>query len=280
VTDKAAALTYYALLSLFPALLFGVSLLGVFGAQSLIPDTIDYLRKAGVPNDTVKPITDFMQSAIDNRDTATVALVLGLATALWGASGAFGAVGRALNVIFRVDEGRGFVRKKVTDLVSTLLILVLVLITFVLIFVGGGLAEDILGVLGLGDSAAAVWTVLRWPAAMAVTMAIYAYVYYAAPNVEVRTFRYITPGAVTGVVVWIVASAGFFFYVSNFGKYDATYGAFAGAVVLLLWLWLSNIALLFGAEVNAAADLRRSPDLPEGYDGPILPEKVPAKSAG
>jgi membrane protein len=115
---------------------------------------------------------------------------------------------------------------------------------------------------------------------MAVTMAIYAYVYYAAPNVEVRTFRYITPGAVAGVVVWLVASAGFFFYVSNFGKYDATYGAFAGAVVLLLWLWLSNIAVLFGAEVNAAADLRRSPDLPEGYDGPMLPEKVPAKSAG
>lgn len=252
----------------------------MFGAQSLIPDTIDYLRKAGVPGETVKPIADFMASAIDNRDTATVALVLGLATALWGASGAFGAVGRALNVIFRVDEGRGFVRKKVTDLLSTLLILVLVLITFVLIFVGGGLAEDILGVLGLGDTAAAVWTVLRWPAAMAVTMAIYAYVYYAAPNVEVRTFRYITPGAVAGVVVWLVASAGFFFYVSNFGKYDATYGAFAGAVVLLLWLWLSNIAVLFGAEVNAAADLRRSPDLPEGYDGPMLPEKVPAKSAG
>jgi membrane protein len=163
--------------------------------------------------------------------------------------------------------------------VSTLLILALVCVTFVLVFVGGGLAEDILGVFGLGGTAATLWTILRWPAAMAVTMLIYAYVYYAAPNVEVRSFRYITPGAVVGVVLWILASAAFFFYVSNFGKYSATYGAFAGAVVLLMWLWISNIALLFGAEVNVVSDLRRSPALPRDYDGPVLPEKVPAESA-
>ena len=262
-------------MSLFPALLLGVSLLGVFGQESLIPKTVDYLREAGAPADTVKPISDFMASAIENQQTALVALIIGSATALWGASGAFGAVGRALNIIMRVGEGRGFVRKKLTDIGSTLLLLVLTLITFVLIFLGGGLASDVLGLIGLGDTAASIWNVLRWPTAMAVTMVIYAYVYYAAPNVEVRSFRWITPGAVTGVVVWILASAAFFFYVSNFGSYNKTYGAFAGAVVLLLWLWLSNLALLFGAEVNAAADLRRSPTLPDGYDGPLLPEKVP-----
>jgi membrane protein len=262
-------------MSLFPALLLGVSLLGVFGQESLIPKTVDYLREAGAPEDTVKPISDFMASAIENQQTALVALVIGSAAALWGASGAFGAVGRALNIIMRVGEGRGFVRKKLTDIGSTLLLLVLTLITFVLIFLGGGLASDVLGLIGLGDTAASIWNVLRWPTAMAVTMVIYAYVYYAAPNVEVRSFRWITPGAVTGVLVWILASAAFFFYVSNFGSYNKTYGTFAGAVVLLLWLWLSNLALLFGAEVNAAADLRRSPTLPDGYDGPLLPEKVP-----
>ena len=278
MTDKAAGLTYYALMSMFPALLLAISLLGVFGQQSVITDTVDYLQKAGVPDSTVGPISDFMSSAIENQDTALVALIIGSATALWGASGAFGAVGRALNIIMRVGEGRGFVRKKATDLASTLLVLSLVLVTFILIFVGGGLAEDVLGIFGLGDTAAAVWNIARWPTAMAVAMAIYAYVYFAAPNVEVRTFRWVTPGAVAGVVLWILASAAFFFYVSNFGKYDATYGSFAGAVILLLWLWLSNLCLLFGAEVNAAADLRRSPTLPEGYDGPVLPEKVPEKS--
>lgn len=278
ITDKAAALTYYALLSLFPALLLAVSLLGVFGQQSLIGDTVEYLRSAGMPDDTVRPISQFMESAIESRGTAVVALVLGTGTALWGASGAFGAVGRALNVVFRVREGRGFVRKKVTDLSSTVLILALVLVTMVLLFVGGGLAEDIVGSIGLGSTAATLWSILRWPAAMAVTMLIYAYVYYAAPNVEVRSFRFITPGAVTGVLLWLAASALFFLYVSNFGKYEATYGAFAGAVMLVLWLWISNLALLFGAEVNAVADLRRSPGLPEGYDGPVLPEKVPAEA--
>ena len=117
---------------------------------------------------------------------------------------------------------------------------------------------------------------LRWPAAVVVAMLIYAIVYYAAPNVEVPRFQFLTPGAVIGVVAWIVASGGFFFYVSNFSSYSATYGAFAGAVILLVWLWLTNVVLLLGAELNAVIDLRRSPELGSRYDGPPLPEKVPA----
>jgi membrane protein len=148
----------------------------------------------------------------------------------------------------------------------------------VLIFLGGGLASDVLDKIGLGETAATVWLFLRWPAALCVTMLIYAIVYYASPNVEVRHFRWITPGAVVGVLLWIFASALFFVYVSNFSSYSATYGAFAGAVILLVWLWVTNVALLFGAELNAVVDLRRAKYLPESYDGPVLPAKEPAEA--
>jgi membrane protein len=202
--------------------------------------------------------------------------VIGLATALYGASGAFGAVGRALNHIWRVEEGRGFVKHKLQDLVWTLVVVALVLVTFVLIFLGGSLAGDVLGLIGLGDTAASVWRVARWPGALLVAMMIYAVVYYAAPNVEIRHWRFITPGAVFGVIAWILASALFFVYVSRFSSYGATYGAFATMVILLVWMWLTNVVLLFGAELNYVVDLRRSPELPLDYDGPLLPAKDPA----
>jgi membrane protein len=277
--DHAAALTYYSLLSLFPALLLAVAILGVFGQQSLISDTADYLKTAGAPEDTVNAVTSALDSAQSERSTAITALVLGLVLSLNGASGAFGAVGRALNRVWRVEEGRGFVRRKANDLLWTLIVLALVLVTFVLVFLGGGLASDVLGWLGLGETAADVWRIARWPGALASAMLIYAVVYFAAPNVEVRRFRWITPGAVFGVLTWILASGLFFFYVSNFSSYSATYGAFAAAVILLVWLWLTNLVLLFGAELNAAIDVRRSPELPRGYTGPSLPEKEPAESS-
>jgi len=274
--DHAAALTYYSLLSLFPALLVAVALLGVFGQDSLISDTADYLKEAGAPRETIDAVTSALDSAQSQRSTAITALVLGLALSLNSASGAFGAVGRALNRAWRVDEGRGFVRRKVNDLLWTLVVVVLVLITFVLLFLGGGLASDVLGLFGLGETAADVWRFARWPAAILSAMLIYAVVYFAAPNVEVRRFQWITPGAVFGVLTSILASGLFFVYVSGFSSYSATYGAFAGVVILLVWLWLANVVLLFGAELNAAIDVRRSPGLPRGYDGPPLPAKEPA----
>jgi membrane protein len=276
MSDHAATLTYYSLMSLFPALLFAVAVLGVFGQESLIADTAEYLKEAGAPPDTVNAVTAALDSAQSQRSTAITALVLGLALSLNSASGAFGAAGRALNRAWRVDEGRGFVRRKANDLLWTLVVLVLVLITFVLVFLGGGLASDVLGLLGLGETAADVWRFARWPAALVSAMLVYAVVYFAAPNVEVRRFQWITPGAVFGVLMWIVASALFFLYVSSFSSYSATYGAFAAAVILLVWLWLTNVVLLFGAELNAAIDVRRSPDLPRSYEGPPLPAKEPA----
>lgn len=279
MSDHAAALTYYSLMSLFPALLFGVAVLGVFGQDSLIRDTADYLKDAGAPSDTVNAVTSALDSAQSQRSTALTALVLGLAISLNSASGAFAAVGRALNHAWRVDEGRGFVRRKLLDVMWTLVLILLVLVTFVLIFLGGGLASDVLGQLGLGETAADIWRFARWPAALMCAMLIYAIVYFAAPNVKVRRFQWITPGAVFGVVTWIVASALFFLYVSHFSSYSATYGAFAAVVILLVWLWLTNVVLLFGAELNAAIDVRRSPDLPRDYAGPPLPEKEPAESS-
>jgi membrane protein len=279
MTDDAAALTYYSLLSLFPALLFAVAVLGVFGQDQLIPDTADYLKTAGAPADTVNAVTSALESAQSQRSTAITALVIGLALSLNAASGAFGAVGRALNQVWRVDEGRGLVRRKANDLFWTLIVLVLVMITFVLLFLGGGLAADVLDWIGLGQTAADIWLIVRWPAALVFAMLVYAVVYYAAPNVEVRRFQWITPGAVFGVLATILASALFFVYVSNFSSYSATYGAFAAVVILLVWLWLTNVVLLFGAQLNAAIDVRRSPELPRGYEGPPLPAKEPAESA-
>jgi membrane protein len=279
VTDYAAALTYYSLLSLFPLLLFCTALLGVFGQEALISEAASYLKDAGAPASTIDAVTSALSSAQKQRGTAWVALVIGLVTTLYGASGAFGAAGRALNHIFRVDEGRGFVKKKATNLLWTLIVAALALITFVLVFLGGGLATDVLGKIGLtGHFASSTWHWARWPAAVLVAMTIYAIVYYAAPNVEVPRFRWITPGSVVGVLAWIVASYGFFVYVSNFSSYSATYGAFAGVIVLLIWLWLTNIIMLYGAELNAVIELRRSPSRGVNYEGPVLPEKEPAEA--
>jgi membrane protein len=273
--DRAAGLTYYSLMSLFPALLFAVAVLGFFGQQGLITDAADYLQDAGAPPDVVDAVTGALRSAQNKKGAAVGALVIGLAISLYGASGAFGATGRALNVIWRVEEGRGFVRKKVSDIGFTLLVLVLMLVTLVLVFLGGSLASDVFDAIGLGDEAATIWGIARWPAALCSMMLLYGVLYYAAPNVEPRRFQLFTPGAVFGVVLWILASAGFFFYVSNFSSYGATYGAFAGAVILLVWLWLSSFVMLLGAELNAVIELRRQPGFSPEYDGPPLPPKEP-----
>jgi membrane protein len=277
MSQRAAALTYFSLLSLFPALLVGVAVLGVFGQQGLVSDAADYLKTAGAPSATVDAVTSALKSAQSQRGTAVTALVIGLLTALYGASGAFGAVGSALNQVWRVEEGRGFVKHKLHNLLWTVVLLVLALITTVLLFLGGGIADDALGKIGLGHTAATIWQIARWPAALLSAQLIYAIVYYAAPNVEIRRWQYITPGAVFGVLAWILASLAFFLYVSKFSSYSATYGAFAAVVILLVWLYLTSSILLFGAELNTVIDQRRARHLPPDYDGPVLPPKDPAE---
>jgi membrane protein len=256
--DRAGTLTYFAMMSLFPGLLLGVTLLGIFGHRSLVTEASDYLLKNGADPDTAAVVRKALQKIVDASGGALgAALVLSIALALNGASGAFAAAGRALNVVYGVEEDRGLVRRKLTDLGCTLTVVVLLLVVLVAVFLGGQIAADVLGTIGLGSSAATVWSVARWPVAVLATMVAYALVYTFAPNVTPRRLSWITPGAAFGVVLWLVLSIGFAVYVRNFSSYGAAYGAFGAAIVLLLWLYLSANAFLFGAEVNAEYERAR-----------------------
>lgn len=256
-THHAAALTFYALMSLFPTLLLGVSLLGLIGEYPGTYDSIvSYLREV-VPATTLAPIDDAVRAALRSKGTAALALVGSVLTVLYGATGYLEATRRALNVVFEAESGRSFLRRKLTDVASTVVLFALVLATLVLIFVGGDAARDI-----AGPTAASVWRIARWPAALASAMLVFSFVYYVTPDVKQRSFRWITPGAAAGVVAWIAISAAFSEYLGHFGSINVTYGSFAAAIILLLWLWLTNVALLFGAEVNA--EIERQKELSEG----------------
>ena len=252
MTDVAAALTYYAMMSLFPAIVLGTSLFSLIGDEQTVSNAVDYFARQGADQstqDAIKTVMDKIVSA--SGGAVSFALVISVLIALNGASGAFGAAGRALNRVYAVEEDRGFVDRKLTDLGVTLMIVVLLLIVVAALFLGGGFAEDLLGSIGLGDTASTVWLIVRWPIALGAMLVAYALIYSFAPDVEPRRLRWISPGAISGVVIWIVASIGFGIYIKNFSSYGAAYGAAGAVIVLLLWLWLSSCAFLFGAEVNA-----------------------------
>jgi len=268
MADRAAALTYYMMMSLFPALLVGVSLLGLLGDQSLVTDAVRYAQENGAPAE----LTDALEALLTKTVTATGgavsgALVLGIAVALYGASGAFGAAGRALNAVYGVEETRGFVKHKLADIGFTVLVILLALVALVSVFLGGDLAGDLFGTIGLSDTAASVWRVARWAVAVSAVLGIYGLVFSLAPDIGARRRRIVSPGGLVGVGIWIVASIGFGLYVANFGKYGATYGAFAGAVILLLWLYIASVAFLFGAELNSVVDRRGHAQRAAGVDG-------------
>ena len=254
MTDRAAAMTYNSLMALFPGLILTASIIGLIGKGSTYDTIVEQIRL--LPSQAEEAILPILESAVNNQGTALVSFAISLVVGLNGASGALAAAGRGLNVVLGVKEDRGFVRRKLHDIGWTLLLILLTLVAFTLIGSGGSVAEWIFDQIGLGNVAVTIWTILRWPIAMAVAVAIFAIVYYVAPDAEERKFRFLSVGAVAGVVIWILASAGFFLYVANFGSYEA-YGAFAGPVILLLWLFLTNLALLLGAEVNAILDEKK-----------------------
>jgi membrane protein len=262
MTHHAAALTYYALMSLFPAVLLALSLLGLLGQY---PETynaiVGYLREVA-PASVVDPLDRSLRGALQSKGTAATALVIGVAVALYGTTGALEAARRALNVVFEVDGGRSFLRRKAIDVASTVVLMALILASLVMVFVGGRFAEDLLGFIGLGSTTARAWDIARWPGALAVAMLVFAFIYYVMPDVQQRSFRWVTPGAAVGVLLWLVASFGFSTFVSNFADVGAIYGTFAGAIVLVGWLWLTNVALLLGAELNA--EIERERELDEG----------------
>jgi membrane protein len=252
MTDRAATLTYYAMMSLFPALLVGVTLLGLVGQQGLVTDATNYLLDHGVDGDTANVVRKVLQNMVNaSGGTLGLTLLISVLLALNGASGAFGAAGRALNVVYGADESRGMVGRKLTDVATALVVIMLFAVVLASIFLGGQIADDLFGKIGLGSTAATIWSYARWPVALVAATVAYGIVYGLAPDTEPREIRWITPGAVVGVVLWIVLSLGFSIYVRNFSSYGAVYGAFAAAIVLLLWLYLSANAFLFGAELNA-----------------------------
>jgi membrane protein len=262
MTHHAAALTYYVLMSLFPSLLLAVSILGIVGQY---PDTYDaiigYLRRVA-PASVISPLDSSLRTALQQKGTASTTLAISVVVTLYGTTGALEAARRALNVVFDAESGRSFLRRKAIDVVSTAVLMTLVLASLILVFVGGSFAQDLLGFVGLGPTVARVWDVVRWPGAVIAAMLVFSYIYYVTPDVRLRSFRWVTPGAVVGVLLWLAGSYGFSAYVSQVANFGAVYGTFAGAIVLVAWLWLTNAALLFGAELNA--EIEREQQLEEG----------------
>jgi membrane protein len=268
-THHAAALTYYALMSLFPMLLLAVSLLGVLGEFPATYNAIVGHLRGVVPAVTLAPLEAAVKAALKSRGTAAAALVLAIVTALYGGTGYLEAARRALNVVFEAPRGRSFVRRKLTDVASLFVLLALVLTTLVLMFAGGGIAHRV-----LGPEAASVWRIARWPGAFASALLVFSFVYYVTPDVRQRAFRWIMPGALAGVAVWLAASAAFSEYLANFKSFNVTYGSFAAAIILLVWLWLTNLALLLGAEINA--EIERAKEIAEGVPEPETLNLPPA----
>ena len=260
-TDLAAALTYYGVLSVFPALLAFVSLVGIFGDPEKTTNALLRLGGGFVPEDTQTAIRDLLQN-LTQSGASGFALLLGILIALWSASAYVGAFSRAMNTIYEIDEGRPFWKLRPMMLIVTLITIVVAVVAAVLVATGGPVARQIGDLLGLGDTFVAVWDVLRWVLLAVIAIALIAVLYYATPNVKQPKFRWMSVGALIALIVWAIASVAFGIYAANFASYNETYGSIGGVIVFLLWVWISNLALLFGAEVDA--ELERGRQLQAG----------------
>ena len=260
LTDWAAALTYYGILAIFPALLVLVSVLGVIGESATQP-LLDNLGTVA-PGPAQEIFTNAIENLNRNQGQAGVLLIIGIATALWSASSYVGAFIRASNAIYEVEEGRPFWKLRPIQIAITLFMIILISIGAVAVVITGPLAEEVGNVIGLGDAAVTAWDIAKWPVLVLLVSLMFSVLYWAAPNVKQPGFRWLTPGGILAVILWIAASAGFAFYVANFGSYNETYGTLGGVIVFLIWLWISNIAVLLGAELNA--ELERGRELEAG----------------
>ena len=260
-TDLAAALTYYAVLSLFPALLVLVSLLGVVGQGRRTVDAVLEMAAGVVPGDAMNLLRPTIEQLVASP-SAGVALITGALAALWSASGYVGAFGRAMNRIYEIEEGRPVWKLRPLQLVLTLAGLLLASAVAVMLVISGPVAEKVGNAIGAGSVAVTIWNIAKWPVILVCVVLAVAVLYYATPNVKQPKFRWISIGAGFAIVIWIAASVLFGFYVANFGSYNKTYGTLAGVIVFLLWLWITNLALLFGAELDA--ELERGRQLQAG----------------
>jgi membrane protein len=275
LTDRAAALTYYGVLALFPALIALVSIVGLLGQATVnsLKSNIESIPAAGQAKQIIlNAITDISS----HRGAAGIALILGLALALWSASGWVGAFMRASNVIYESPEGRPFYRLRPLQMGVTLVMLILIALCAAAIVVTGPVTRKVGEAIGLGGTAQTAFDIVKWPIILLVVSFIFSVLYYASPNVKHPGFKWITPGGLLAVIVWIVASAAFALYVKFFPN-NKTYGSFGGVIVFLIWLWISNIAVLLGAEMNAELERQRELDagLPAEREIQLPPRAAP-----
>jgi membrane protein len=277
MSDWAAALTYYGLLSLFPALIALVSIVGLVGDPATTTKTItDMVTKLG-PSSAADTFAGPIKSITAHRGTAGILFIVGLATALWSASGYVGAFMRASNVIYETPEGRPFWKLRPLQILVTLIMLVLLALVALALVLTGPVVTAVAEPLGISSTAVSIWDIAKWPVLLAVVVTMFAVLFYSAPNVKLAGFKWVTPGAVLAIVLWLVASAAFAFYVAHFGSYDKTYGTLGGLVCLLVWLWITNVALLLGMELNAERE--RSRELAAGVPGADRELQLDARSA-
>jgi membrane protein len=261
LTDIAAGLTYYGVLAIFPAIIALVSILGLVGHSATQPLIENLGKVAPGPAKTI--FTSAIQNLQKSQGTAGVIFIVGLAGALWSASGYVSAFMRASNTIYDVEEGRPIWKTIPVRLGVTLVMLVLLAISAVAVVLTGGLAKQVGNLVGVGGSAVSVWDIAKWPVLLLVVSLMFSLLYWASPNVKQPGFRWISPGGIFAVAVWVIASGAFALYVANFSSYNKTYGALAAIVVFLVWLWISNIAVLLGAEFNA--ELERGRQIEAGH---------------
>ena len=265
LTDRAAALTYYGVLALFPALIALVSIVGLFGDPDTVTDTITDIVEDLAPESASDTFAGPIESITQDRGAAGVLLVVGTLGALNAASGYIGAFIRASNVIYEVEEGRPFYKLRPLQLGVTVIIVAAVGLVITAIVLSGPLAGAVGDAVGLSDEAVTAYGIAKWPVLALLVMGILGLLYYASPNAKITGVRWVTPGSLLALVVWVAASALFALYVANFGSYNKTYGTLGGAVTFLVWLWITNIAVLLGAELNA--ELERSREMEAGVVG-------------
>jgi membrane protein len=283
LTDWAAALTYYGILAIFPALLVLTSVLGLIGESATQP-LIDNLSEVA-PGPAQEILTNALENLQGSQGAAGVVFVIGLLGALWSASGYVAAFMRASNEIYDIGEGRPLWKTLPLRVGLTVLLLALVVISALAVVLTGGIAKEVGSILNLGDTAVSVWNIAKWPVLLLVVSFMFAVLYWAAPNVKHPGFRWLSPGGILAVVGWLIASGAFAFYVSNFGSYNKTYGTLGGVIVFLVWLWLSNIMVLLGAELNAELERGRAieagmrPEDKEPFAEPRDTRKMPDEQA-
>jgi membrane protein len=275
LTDWAAALTYYGVLALFPALIALVSVVGLLG-QSTVDSLVSNIREIPGAGGAKKIIINAINDISGRKSAAGLAFVLGLALALWSASSYVGAFMRASNAIYEKEEGRPFYKLRPVQVGVTLLMVVLITLSVAAIVVTGPVTQQVGRAVGLGNTGQTIFDIAKWPVILLVVSFMFSLLYYAAPNVKHPGFKWITPGGVLAVIVWLIASAAFALYVRFFPN-NKTYGSFGGVIVFLTWLWISNIALLLGQEMNAELERQRELEagLPAEKEIQLPPRAVP-----